>query len=112
MILDSAVLYCITSKMRTPHRKPNRCPAHPGAVLREKLSLLGVNKTAVAKALKMSRNQLYLILREKQPVTPETAVKLAAALGGTARRWLKIQSEYDLWHAERQIDVADIACLR
>ena len=53
-----------------------------------------------------------LILSEKQPVTPETAVKLAAAFGGSAKLWLNMQAAYDLWHAERQVDVSDIPPMR
>lgn len=96
-----------------PKRDPNRCPTHPGAVLREiVLPAITANKTDLAAALKMSRNQLYLILNEKQPVTPETAVKLAAAFGGSARLWLNMQTAHDLWHAERRIDVSDIPSMR
>ncbi len=50
--------------------------------------------------MKISRNQLFLILGERQPVTPDTAVRLAAAVGGSPRMWLNMQSAYDLWHAE------------
>jgi addiction module HigA family antidote len=100
-------------KKTYPKRDPNRCPTHPGAVLREiVLPAVAANKTDVAAALKMSRNQLYLILSEKQPVTPETAIKLAAAFGGSARLWLNMQAAYDLWHAERRVDVSDIPSMR
>jgi addiction module HigA family antidote len=95
-----------------PKRDPNRCPTHPGAVLREiVLPAVAASKTNIAAALKMSRNQLYLILSEKQPVTPETAIKLAAAFGGSAKLWLNMQTAYDLWHAARRVDVSDIPSL-
>ncbi|HZP08570.1 HigA family addiction module antitoxin [Methyloceanibacter sp.] len=102
------------SKPRTyPKRDSNRCPVHPGAILREiVVPELGMSKTELAKALKMSRQQFHAILRERQPVTPETAVKLQAAFGGTAQSWLNMQSAYDLWHAERRIDVSDIPPMR
>ncbi len=96
-----------------PRRDTNRCPTHPGAVLREiVIPELRMRKTDMAKALKMSRQQFYAVLRERQPVTPETAVKLQAAFGGTAQAWLNMQAAYDLWHAERRIDVSDIPPLR
>jgi addiction module HigA family antidote len=72
---------------------------------------LGVSKTAIANAMKISRNQLYLILGEKQPVTPDTAVRLAAALGGSPRLWVNMQAAYDLWHAEKRTDLSDIHSL-
>ncbi len=100
-------------KKNYPKRDPNRCPSHPGAVLREiVLPAVAATKTDIAAALKMSRNQLYLILNEKQPVTPETAVKLAAAFGGSARLWLNMQAAHDLWHAERRVDVSGIPPMR
>jgi addiction module HigA family antidote len=73
---------------------------------------LRVSKTAIADAMKISRNQLYLILGERQPVTPDTAVRLAAALCGSPRMWLNMQNAYDLWHAERRVDVSGIPSLR
>jgi addiction module HigA family antidote len=96
-----------------PKRDANRCPSHPGAVLREiVLPELRVSKTDLAKALKMSRQQLHAILRERQPVSPETAIKLVAAFGGSAQAWLNMQAAYDLWHAERRVDVSDIPSMR
>jgi len=96
-----------------PKRDPSRCPTHPGAILREiVVPELRMSKTDLAKALKMSRQQFYAILRERQPVTPDTAIKLAAAFGGGAQVWLNMQSAYDLWHAERRIDVSDIPPMR
>ena len=96
-----------------PKRDPNRCPTHPGAMLREViLPELRLTRTELAKALKMSRQHLYTILRERQPVTPETAVKLQAAFGGTAQAWLNMQTAYDLWHAARRVDVSDIPPMR
>jgi addiction module HigA family antidote len=53
---------------------------------------LGVSKVTIAEAMKISRNQLYLILGERQPVMPDTAVRLAAAVGGSPRMWLNMQS--------------------
>jgi addiction module HigA family antidote len=52
-----------------------------------------------------------MILSEKQPVTPETAVKLEAAFGGSAHMWLAMQAAYDLWHAHQKVDVKSIPSL-
>ena len=100
-----------------PKRNPDRRPTHPGAVLRDivvpaLISEHKLTKTAIAKGLAMSRNQFHLILAEKQPVTPETAVKLEAALGGSADMWLTMQADYDLWGAKRSIDLKGVKQLR
>ena len=93
-------------------RSPARPPSHPGALLREVvLPDLGVSKSAFAEAIKMSRNQLHLILTERQPITPETAVKLEAALGGSARLWLNMQAAHDLWRAQRSTDLSGVTNL-
>jgi addiction module HigA family antidote len=103
----------MTKAKSYPRRDPNRCPTHPGAILREVVvPELRISKSDLAKALKMSRQQFYAILREQQPVTPDTAVKLAAAFGGGAQVWLNMQAAFDLWHAERRIDVSDIPPMR
>jgi antitoxin HigA-1 len=96
-----------------PKRDPGRCPSHPGAVLREiVLPEVRMTKSAIAAALRLSRNQLHMILSEKQPVTPETAVKFEAAFGGSARMWLAMQAAYDLWHAQQTVDVKSIPSMR
>jgi antitoxin HigA-1 len=96
-----------------PKRSVDRCPTHPGAMLREMvLPALGLPKTEIAKALGVSRQTLYDILSEKQPVTPAMAVRLSAAFDTTAVSWLAMQNAYDLWHAERQIDTSGMPRLK
>ena len=47
----------------------NRCPAHPGALLREDvIPPTGRSKTEIAATLGISRQRLYDILRERKPV--------------------------------------------
>ena len=95
-----------------PKRSPERCPTHPGALLREiVLPTLPVGKAEVARALGISRQSLYDILAEKQPVTPAMAVRLGAVFGSSAASWLNMQSAYDLWHAERSVDTSKMKSL-
>ena len=55
-------------------RNPNRCPSHPGALLREVvIPATGKTKTEIASMLGISRQHLYDILDEKKPVSPESA---------------------------------------
>ena len=68
-----------------PRRDPNRCPTHPGAVLREIVfPELRVSKTAIANAMKISRNQLYLILGERQPVNSRHRGEVSSCRGRIA----------------------------
>ena len=45
----------------------------------------------------------------KQAVKPAVAVKLGKLFGNGAGLWLRMQAAYDLWHAERDVDVSGIA---
>ncbi len=84
-------------------------PVHPGEVLREDiLPALSMSKTAVADALGISRQTLYDILNEKQPVTAEMAVRFGKLFGNGGRFWVNLQRSHDLAVAERTVDVSGI----
>jgi len=76
-------------------------PAHPGAILREDvLQPLGLNVTAAAEALGISRKTLSKILNERGAVTAEMAMRLELAFGKpNAEHWLNLQAAFDLWQA-------------
>ena len=93
----------------TSKRSKERCPTHPGALLRDiVLPALPVGKSELARALGISRQSLYDILSEKQPVSPAMAVRFGLYFDQTPASWLNMQSAYDLWHAERSIDVSKL----
>jgi addiction module HigA family antidote len=78
-------------------------PAHPGEILREDvLPELGLSKVAFARHLGVSRNTLYKLLNEEQPVTLDFALRLGKALGNGARFWLALQAQHDIWTAEHE----------
>ena len=84
-------------------------PVHPGEVLREDvLPALSMSKTAVADALGISRQTLYDILNEKQPVTAEMAVRFGKLFGKRGRFWINLQRSHD---PERTVDVSGIRTL-
>lgn len=94
-------------------RNPDRCPTHPGALLRDDvLPAINLTKVQVAEALGISRQHLYDILNEKKPVSPEVAVRLGKAFGDGAGVWLRMQAAYDAWHAERTVDVTNIPVIK
>ena len=85
-------------------RDPNRCPTHPGELLREDvIPATGKTKTEIATLLGISRQHLYDILGEKKPVSPEVAVRLGKLFGDGAGIWVRMQAAYDTWHAERAL---------
>lgn len=90
-------------------RNSDRCPSHPGELLREDvIPATGKGKAEIARLLGISRQHLYDILGEKKPVSPSVAVRLAKLFGGTSISWIRMQGAYDAWHAERTVDVSGI----
>lgn len=94
-------------------RDPNRCPTHPGELLREDIiPATGKTKTEIATLLGISRQHLYDILEERKPVSPSVAVRLGKLFGDGAGIWIRMQAAYDTWHAERNVDVSTIPTIR
>ncbi|MGE8943993.1 HigA family addiction module antitoxin [Leptospira interrogans] len=88
----------------TATRNLNRCPTHPGEVLREEiLPALGMKVTEMAAALNVTRQTLHRILAGSTAITPEMALRLGKFCGNGPGIWLRMQEAYDLWHAERAI---------
>jgi addiction module HigA family antidote len=98
---------------QTAKRNPDRCPTHPGALLREDvIPATGRTKTEIADMLGISRQHLYDILRERKPVSPVVAVRLGKLFGDGAGVWARMQAAYDTWQAERAEDVSGIPTIR
>ncbi|HSI01598.1 MAG TPA: HigA family addiction module antitoxin [Reyranella sp.] len=94
-------------------RNPNRCPTHPGALLREDvIPATGRSKTEIAQLLGISRQHLHEILSERKPVSPVIAVRLGKLFGDGAGVWTRMQAAYDTWQAEQTEDVRSIPTIR
>jgi addiction module HigA family antidote len=76
---------------------PMKNPPHPGEVIRELcIDPLGLTVTAAAEGLGVSRKALSELLNGKSGISPEMAIRLSKAFGGSAESWLKQQMQYDL----------------
>ncbi len=94
------------------NKHPSIPPMHPGELIREDmLPALGVSKTVLAKSLGISRQTLYDILNERQPVTAEMAVRFGKLFGNGPRFWVNMQRAFDLAIAEQTVDVSQIPTL-
>jgi antitoxin HigA-1 len=94
-------------------RNPNRCPVHPGAILREDmLPATGKTRIEIARLLGISRQRPHDIMEEKKPISPEVAVRIGKLFGGSPGSWVRMQGYYDTWHAERNVDVSKIPTLK
>ncbi len=77
-------------------------PVHPGEHLREDiLPALGKPKAEIARLLGVSRQTLYDVLNEKQPITANLALRIGKLVGGGPEIWLRMQQAHDLEIAER-----------
>jgi addiction module HigA family antidote len=79
-------------------------PMHPGELLREEiLPALERPKAEIARLLGVSRQTLYDIIEERQPVTPIMALRLGKLCGSGPELWLNLQKRYDLQRAEQRL---------
>lgn len=77
-------------------------PPHPGrSIRRDCLEALGLTVTDGAKILGITRHMLSRILNGQAGISPEMAVRLEKAFGGTAQSWLALQQTYDLAQVNR-----------
>ncbi|NCO50093.1 MAG: HigA family addiction module antidote protein [Sphingomonadales bacterium] len=82
----------------------NMRPIHPGELLREDiLPAVARPKAEIARLLGISRQTLYDIINERQPVTAQMALRLAKMFGGGPEVWINMQRTYDLKIAEREL---------
>jgi addiction module HigA family antidote len=74
-------------------------PPHPGEILADTVLREegGFTLTEFAKRLDVSRVALSRVVNGRAAVSPELAMRLSRALGGTAESWLNMQAAYDLW---------------
>lgn len=96
----------------TAKRAPNRPPTHPGALLREDiLPALKLSVSETARRLHVSRQTLYDLLNERKGFTPEMALRVGKLAGNGPALWLRMQQDYDLWHAARDL-AAELRTIR
>jgi antitoxin HigA-1 len=82
-------------------------PPHPGRIVRQDcVAPLGLTITEAAKALGVSRQALNNLVNGKAGISPEMAVRLSKAFGGSPEMWLRLQANYDLAQVRQsEIDV-------
>jgi addiction module HigA family antidote len=84
-------------------------PVHPGEILREEYILeRNLTITEVASGLGISRTNLSAIVNGHSGISPELSVKLSEAFGNSTQFWINLQKNYDVWHAEKNVDRTSI----
>jgi addiction module HigA family antidote len=88
---------------------------HPGELLREDvIPALGRPKAEIARLLGISRQTLYDILGERQPITATMALRIGKLCGNGPDIWIRLQNRHDIEKAQREMadEIAKIPTLR
>ncbi len=93
--MPSSLIIKIIIKVKIMNKMHN--PVHPGIVLREYLE--GISVTDAAKGLGVTRATLSRILNGSSGVSADMAIRLEMALGTSAKMWVEMQAQYELWQA-------------
>jgi addiction module HigA family antidote len=73
---------------------------HPGEILKETVfEPLGLSVTEAAKRLAISRVALSRVLNGKAGISPDLALRLEKAGVSSARFWIGLQANFNLWQA-------------
>ena len=81
---------------------PMHSPPHPGRLIKTScLDALDLTVTDGAKALGVARPTLSNLLNSKAAISPEMAIRLEKAFGGSADAWVRLQAAYDLAQARK-----------
>ena len=76
---------------------PMKNPPRPGRSIKDAcLDPLGLTITGGAEVLGVARHTLSRVINGQASVSPEMAIRLEKAFGGTADSWLRMQTAYDL----------------
>ena len=73
-----------------------REPIHPGEILADELTELGISATELARQIKVPANRISQILSGKRTITADTALRLGRWFGTGPKIWLNLQQAYDL----------------
>jgi addiction module HigA family antidote len=87
---------------------PMKNPLHPGALAKANLEEVNLSVAEAAKTMKVTRQQLHIVMQGRSLVTPEMARRFEKAFGGAAEMCLKMQAAFDLAKARRKQREMDI----
>ncbi len=80
-------------------------PPHPGRIVRQEcLDPLGLTVTEAAGKIGVSRVALSEIVNQRRGISPEMAIRLSKAFGGSPEVWAGLQMQYDLAPAMKKAD--------
>lgn len=90
------------SPIKLRHAK-RLAPVHPGEVLALEMKARGLSSLALSLKLRVPANRISEIVNGRRGITAETALRLGRYLGTGAELWMRLQADYDLAIAEREL---------
>lgn len=80
-------------------------PTHPGFLVRQQcLTPNNFGVVDAARILGVSRQALSNVVTGRASISPEMAVRLVKAFGGTDEHWMQLQLAYDLSEVRKRAD--------
>lgn len=83
-----------------------RTPIHPGEILADELSELGMSAAGLARKIHVPPNRISQIVAGKRSISADTALRLGKWFGTGPRIWLNLQQAHDLDLARRNMGPA------
>ena len=77
---------------------------HPGEILLEDfMKPMGISARQLAADIDVSPSRISELVNGQRPITADTALRLGLFFGMEPRFWLRLQSEYDIRVADREL---------
>jgi len=73
---------------------------HPGEILSDELTEVGVTASDLARAIGVPINRVTQILKGQRGITADTALRLGQWFGSGPEIWMDLQKDYELRTAE------------
>ena len=79
---------------------------HPGKILADEMRARALSAHALALKLHVSTNRITEIVNGRRSISPETAIRLGHYFGTGPGLWIRLQADYDLAQAEKELGAA------
>jgi antitoxin HigA-1 len=84
-------------------------PPHPGEFIQKVfIEPYNLSLRMVAAKLKVSTSTLSRLVNKQSSVTSDMALRLSKTLGRSPESWLIMQNNYDLWMAQKKINLKEV----
>ena len=76
---------------------------HPGEILKDELTKMGVTPTSFARQIDVQPNRISQIICSERSVTGDTALRFGHWFGVDPQFWLNLQTQFDLAITDQRI---------